>query len=141
MSDCLRPHGLQPTRLLCQWDSPGKNTEVGCPLKRDNGQGTLHGLTWGGDCCLLHRGRGSRSPDEVRVGLGTLGGLLCAPTELPETTAEAGTGSGVSAWALCRPVGRALAPGPRTPLHPSEEPCLARVAGPPRMFHFQIHFY
>jgi len=22
----LRPHGLQPTRLLCLWDSPGKNT-------------------------------------------------------------------------------------------------------------------
>ena len=22
----LRPHGLQPTRLLCPWDSPGKNT-------------------------------------------------------------------------------------------------------------------
>ena len=27
MSDCLRPHGLQPARLLCPWDSPGKNTE------------------------------------------------------------------------------------------------------------------
>ena len=25
----LRPHGLQPARL-CPWDSPGKNTEVGC---------------------------------------------------------------------------------------------------------------
>ena len=25
----LRPHGLQPTRLLCPWNSPGKNTEVG----------------------------------------------------------------------------------------------------------------
>ena len=22
--------GLQPTRLLCPWDSPGKNTEMGC---------------------------------------------------------------------------------------------------------------
>ena len=26
----LRPHGLQSTRLLCPWDSPGKNTGVGC---------------------------------------------------------------------------------------------------------------
>ena len=26
----LRPHGRQPTRLLCPWDSPGKNTGVGC---------------------------------------------------------------------------------------------------------------
>ena len=30
MSDSLRPHVLQPTRLLCPWDSPGKNTGVGC---------------------------------------------------------------------------------------------------------------
>ena len=30
MSDSLRPHGLQPDRLLCPWDSPGKNTGVGC---------------------------------------------------------------------------------------------------------------
>ena len=30
VSDSLRPHGLQPTRLLCPWDSPGKNTGVGC---------------------------------------------------------------------------------------------------------------
>ena len=30
MSDSLRPHGLQPTRLPRPWDSPGKNTGVGC---------------------------------------------------------------------------------------------------------------
>ena len=30
MSDSLRPHGRQPARLLCPWDSPGKNTGVGC---------------------------------------------------------------------------------------------------------------
>ena len=36
MSNCLMPisvscsvHGLQPTRLLFPWDSPGKNTGVG----------------------------------------------------------------------------------------------------------------
>ena len=26
----MRPCGLQPARLLCPWDSPGKNTGVGC---------------------------------------------------------------------------------------------------------------
>ena len=26
----LQPHRLYPTRLLCPWDSPGKNTGVGC---------------------------------------------------------------------------------------------------------------
>ena len=30
MSDSLRPHRQQPTRLPCPWDSPGKNTGVGC---------------------------------------------------------------------------------------------------------------
>ena len=30
MSDSVRPHRWQPTRLLCPWDSPGKNTGLGC---------------------------------------------------------------------------------------------------------------
>ena len=30
LSNSLRPHRLKPTRLLCSWDSPGKNTGVGC---------------------------------------------------------------------------------------------------------------
>ena len=30
MSDCLRLHWLQPIRILCPWDSLGKNTGVGC---------------------------------------------------------------------------------------------------------------
>ena len=30
VSDSLRPHGLQPARLLSPWNSPGKDTTVGC---------------------------------------------------------------------------------------------------------------
>ena len=30
MSNSLQLHGLQSPKLLCPWDSPGKNTEVGC---------------------------------------------------------------------------------------------------------------
>ena len=30
MSDSVRPHRQQPTRMLRSWDSPGKNTGVGC---------------------------------------------------------------------------------------------------------------
>ena len=30
MSDSGRPHRWQPTRLPCPWDSPGKNSGVGC---------------------------------------------------------------------------------------------------------------
>ena len=38
MPDSLRPHGLQPTRLLHPWDFPGKSTGVGCHrLPRLNG--------------------------------------------------------------------------------------------------------
>ena len=30
VSDSVRPHRRQPTRLHHPWDSPGKNTGVGC---------------------------------------------------------------------------------------------------------------
>ena len=30
MSDSVRPHRRQPTRVPHPWDSPGKNTGVGC---------------------------------------------------------------------------------------------------------------
>ena len=30
VSNSLQPHVLQPTRLLCPWDFPGKYTGVGC---------------------------------------------------------------------------------------------------------------
>ena len=38
VSTSLRPHGLQPPRLLCPWDFPGKSTGVGCHFLL---QGTL----------------------------------------------------------------------------------------------------
>ena len=48
VSDSLQPHGLQPTRLPCPWDSPGKNTAVGCHFLL---QGIF--LTQGSDLHLL----------------------------------------------------------------------------------------
>ena len=36
MSDSLQHYGLRSTRLLCPWDSPGKNTRVGCALFQGN---------------------------------------------------------------------------------------------------------
>ena len=30
MSDSVRPHRRQPTRLPCPWNAPGKNTGMGC---------------------------------------------------------------------------------------------------------------
>ena len=35
MSDSLQPYGLQPTRLLCPWNSPGKNTGLPFPSPDD----------------------------------------------------------------------------------------------------------
>ena len=57
VSSSLWPHGLSPTRLLCPWDSPGKNTGVGC-------HALLEGifLTQGSKphrLCFLHRQAGS----------------------------------------------------------------------------------
>ena len=55
MSDSVRPHRQQPTRLCRPWDSPGKNTGVGChcllqhigsnSLTRDQTQTTCTGST------------------------------------------------------------------------------------------------
>ena len=45
----LWPHGLQPARLLCPWDFPGKNTGVGCHFLL---QGIF--LDQGSHLCLLH---------------------------------------------------------------------------------------
>ena len=49
MSDSVRPYGLQPTRLLCPWDSPDKNTRVCSHFLL---QSIL--LTQGSDPGLLH---------------------------------------------------------------------------------------
>ena len=47
--DSLQPHGLWPTRLLCPWDSPGRNTGMGCHCLL---QGSFR--TQGLNSCLLH---------------------------------------------------------------------------------------
>ena len=48
-SNSLQPHGLQPTRLFCQWDFPDKNTRMGCHLPL---QAIF--LTQGSNTHLLH---------------------------------------------------------------------------------------
>ena len=49
MSDSLKPHELGPTRLICPWEFPGKNTGVGCHSLL---QGIV--LTQGSNRSLLH---------------------------------------------------------------------------------------
>ena len=49
MSDSLKHHGRQPTRFLCPWNSPGRNTGLGCHFllqgifqTQESNQGLLH---------------------------------------------------------------------------------------------------
>ena len=60
MSNSLQPHGLWPTRLLCPWDSPGKNNGVGCHallqgilLTQESNLLLLHLLHWKADSLPL----------------------------------------------------------------------------------------
>ena len=91
----LRPHRLQPVGLLCPWDSPGKNTGVGCPsllqgifLTQGWNPGLLH-------CrrilyCLSHQGSptkdhkytsfsGLLSQDSPGLGAGMVGVMVKDP--------------------------------------------------------------
>ena len=70
VSCSLQPHGLLPTRLFCPWDSPGKNTGVGCHSLLQ-GLFLTHGSNLGLlNCrqilyCLNHQGN-SHNPIESR---------------------------------------------------------------------------
>ena len=64
VSDSLWPYRLEPTKLLCPWGSPGKNTRVGChfllqgifPTPELNLR-LMHLLHWKADFLLLsHQG-------------------------------------------------------------------------------------
>ena len=64
MSNSLQPHGLQPARLLCLWNPPGKNTGVGY-------HSLLQGifLTEGSNLGLLHcrqRSLSSEAPGKLQ---------------------------------------------------------------------------
>ena len=52
MSDSLQLHGLQPTRLLCPQDSPGKKTGAGCHALLQRIFPTQGSNLW--LLCLLH---------------------------------------------------------------------------------------
>ena len=52
VSDSLKPHRLQPARLLCPWDFSGKNTGVGCRFLLQ-GLFLTQGANWH-LLCLLH---------------------------------------------------------------------------------------
>ena len=67
MPNSLRPRGLQPIKLFCPWDFPGKDTGVGCHflvqrifLTQGSNQGLLH-------CCqILYRLSYEKSSESLR---------------------------------------------------------------------------
>ena len=91
-SNSLQPYGMQSTRLLCPWDSPGKNIEVACHFLLQGifpTQGLnpclLHLLHWQADSLLLsHLG----SPIPVR------GKSICKTRQMGITVAHLGTSRG-----------------------------------------------
>ena len=85
MYDSLQLHGLQPTRLLYLWDSPGKNTGVGS-------QSLLQGifLTQGSNLGLPHYRQilYRLSHQESLYSIYLSGYYMLIPTRLTPTTAE-----------------------------------------------------
>ena len=69
ISDSLQPHGLQPSRLLCPWNTPVKNIGVSCHFllqgifltQRSN----LYLLHWQADSLPLHHLGSSLFPLEI----------------------------------------------------------------------------
>ena len=76
VSISLRPDGLQPARLHCPWDFPGKNTGLGCQfllqgiiLTQGSNPGLLHLLRGQADSLpLRHLGRPWWSKTHLQVG-------------------------------------------------------------------------
>ena len=58
VSDSLQSHGLQPARILCPWDFPGKNTGVGCHF-------LLQRIKFASPEGLLHWQAGSFTPEII----------------------------------------------------------------------------
>ena len=91
VSDSSWPHGLQPTRLFCPWDFPGKSTGVGCHCLLQNfAPAVLNSLEDFLTCAQIQlpNTKDLTPPWPIRTGVqtsktsllqeGVLGGCLCA---------------------------------------------------------------
>ena len=82
----LQPHGLYPTRLLCPWNSPGKNTRVGYHFLL-HGSSRFNDRTW--VCCTagifftVNHQRSPRCTVSVNYMQGILAGVW--PKEITKT--------------------------------------------------------
>ena len=60
VSDSLRPHGLEPTRLLHPWNFPGKSTGMGCHFLLQLDHQFSHSVV--SDCLRSHESQPARPP-------------------------------------------------------------------------------
>ena len=74
VSDSVRPHGPQPTGLLCSWNFPGKNTRVGCRfllqgifLTQGLSPRLLHALHWRAASLPLNHQRCGYDPSVEKI--------------------------------------------------------------------------
>ena len=69
MSDSVRPHRQQPTRFPRPWDSPGKNTGVGCHflLQCMNGEGKGYPLQYSWASLVAQLGKNLPAMQETWV--------------------------------------------------------------------------
>jgi len=85
MSNSLWPHGIQPARILCPWNSPGKNTGVGCHyllqrifLTKGFNLHLLHHLHWHVDSLPLSHLRSTDIYTLLYIQYITNNNLLCS---------------------------------------------------------------
>ena len=84
MSDSYRPHGLQPTRLLCPWHFPGKSTGMGCHCLFWLSCSVMSNLCDPMDCNLLSFSASSGELPDRGIEPGSLAFLADSlPAELP----------------------------------------------------------
>ena len=95
VSDSVRPHRRQPTRLLHHWNSPGKNTGMGCHF--------LHALTF---ISLPRRKKGTHLHSQI-------GNASTLPAQ----------GKHISLYVKVQPIGNITAQPMKSPCHllPSNE--------------------
>ena len=92
----LRPCRLQPSRLLCPWDFPGKNTSVGCHILL---QGIFQTQRWNPgllhcrQILYLRKGCPLPSPETHTIGRGILLSTFVSRSEGREAGAAAGLDS------------------------------------------------
>ena len=97
----VRPHGLQPTRLLCPWNLPGRNAGVGCHFLLQRILRLLHRQADSWPLCHLGRHSGG-SKNFPLASLSGLSSKSVFPWTVCHSSPDPGWGPATSSWS-CQP--------------------------------------